>query len=92
MLNFLRANQPGGCLDCKMNNKVYGENGNQICIHHDIMSENLLQQQLQRALDLRAMLKDTVPLSMRPVWRDKKELRQHCLARCDAGEKNRFKR
>ncbi len=60
---------------------MHGEDGRQKCLHHDIVCNEDLKKQKRRLEDLRQLLKDSTPLTARPVWRNVNELRQHCRLR-----------
>ena len=78
--------QPGGCQSCKRDGVVYGSDGTQWCTHHAIVSQDRLQLDKDRLEWLVTNVKPKMPLHVRPLWRDKAELLEECLLRCDAGE------
>jgi hypothetical protein len=81
--------QPGGCLSCREHGEVYGSDGTQACMHHDIVSPETLQHERNRLNFLRQKILPHIPLTARPIWRNVPELRDECLKRAkDDGEKN----
>ncbi len=78
--------QPGGCQSCKRDGVLYESDGTQWCTHHAIVSPERLPQDKDRLEWLLTNVKPKMPLHVRPLWRDKAELLEECLLRCDAGE------
>ena len=89
MSKFRHEGQPGGCEDCRNRRKVYDNKGVQICLHHDVITPEVLIEQRARLAYLKEKLGRSYPLSKKPVWENLQGLRQACLDRCVQGVKNK---
>ena len=78
--------QPGGCRKCKEEGQVHMSDGRQKCLHYDIVTERGLVEEKERLEWLRQHVKADMPLTVRPVWRNVQELREHCKVRATMTE------
>ena len=84
--------QPGGCKNCRERGCVYDNDG-QLCLHHDMVSQQSLKEEKERLSHLRETIKPHMPLTTRPSWRNVEELREHCWLRAqNASEKTELKK
>ena len=89
MSKFRHEGQPGGCEDCRNIRKVYDANGLQICLHHDVITPDILVAQRARLVHLQNKLRGNYPPRKKPVWEDLHGLRLACLQRCFDGITNK---
>jgi hypothetical protein len=88
MSKFRHEGQSGGCEECRNRGKVYDENGLQICLHHDVITPEVLVAQRARLVHLKDKLRATMSPCKKPVWEDFHDLRLACLERCVEGVTN----
>ena len=89
MSKFRHEGEPGGCEDCRNKRKVYNNDGQQICLHHDVVTAERLQEQRARLVHLHDKLNGKLPPRKKPVWENLHGLRLACLERCVAGVTNK---
>ena len=88
MSKFRNEGEPGGCDACRGDGIVYDSKGQQICLHHDMLTPEKKARQLQRKLVLEELLRGKLPLRKKPMWEDKAALQRACLERCVPGVRN----
>ena len=89
MSKFRHEGEPGGCEDCRNKRKVYNNDGQQICLHHDVVTAERLLEQRARLVHLHDKLNGKLPPRKKPVWENLHGLRLACLERCVAGVTNK---
>ncbi len=89
MSKFRHEGQLGGCGDCQNRRKVYDNKGVQICLHHDVITPEVLIEQQAQLAHLKDKVGRSYHLSKKPVWENLEGLRQACLDRCVEAVKNK---